>query len=92
MVSQLIEAMKLSQKTIDEINRHTNPRNMLVVNVAGIRRLDTPIRVECIESAGPISKGMVMKVTAVKVTTTNKLLYFIHQSYYPYNCFEIVNQ
>ncbi len=82
--------MRLSQKTIDEINRHVSPRNMLVVNVAGIRRLDTPIRVECIQSVRPIRKGMILKVTAVKVTTSNKLLYLIHGAYFPYNCFVIL--
>lgn len=84
--------MKLSQKTIDEINRHTNPKNMLVVNVAGIRRLDTPIKVMCKTSVGTIEKDMVVEVMAVKVTTSNKLLYLIHGKYFPYNCFAILNQ
>lgn len=82
--------MRLSKKTIDEINKYTSPNNMLVVNVAGIRRLDTPIRVMCIVSDGPLRKGMVLSVTAVKVTMMNKLLYLIHGTYYHYNGFVIL--
>ena len=82
--------MRLSKKTIDEINKYTNPKNLLVVNVAGIRRLDTPIKVKCIASIGPIRKDMELEVMAVKVTMTNKLLYLINSRYYLYNCFVIL--
>ncbi len=86
------EMMKLSKKTINEINKYNSPNNMLVVNVAGIRRLDTPIKVKCITSVGPVKRGMVLNVTAVKVTTTNKLLYLIRGQYFLYHCFVILTK
>jgi len=63
---------------------------MLVINVAGLRRLNTPITVKCLKPIGPIKRGMTLNVYAVNVTTSNMLRYLIHGTYYPYRHFEIL--
>jgi len=82
--------MELSQKTIDEINKYTSPKNMLVVNVAGIKRLDVPIKVQCVRDIGLFKAGMRLNVTAVKLTVHNELLYEINGRFQLYNCFMIL--
>ena len=84
--------MKLSKKTIDEINRYTSPDNLLVAKKAGLYRLRVPIKVKCIIPVATLKEGMLLEVTAVRVTVSNGLVYLIHGKYYPYNCFVIINQ
>ena len=84
--------MRLSKKTIDEINRYTSPDNLLVANKAGLYRLRVPIKVKCIAPTDSLKKDKLLEVTAVRLTVSNGLVYLIHGKYCPYNCFEIINQ
>ena len=84
--------MKLSKKTISEINRYTSPNNLLVANKAGLYRLRVPIQVKCIHSVGSLRNEMLLEVMAVRLTVNNGLVYLIKGKYYPYKCFVIVSQ
>jgi len=84
--------MRLSKKTIDEINKYTSPENILVAKKTGLYRLRVPIKVKCVIPLANMKAGVLLEVMAVRLTVNNRLVYLINGKYYPYNYFMIEPQ
>jgi chorismate mutase len=81
----------LSDKTIQEINRHTDPSSLLAVTVEKLKRIHTPFPVKCVKSVGNIQEGQVVLVDEVSVSRKYSLIYKIRGSYYAYSFFYILD-
>ena len=79
----------LSDKTILEINKHTDPSSLLAVTVERLKRIKTPFNVVCIQSTGKIKKGQVVVVDSVHVSKRYSLIYQIGKKHYSYRYFQL---
>lgn len=81
----------LSDKTIEEINRYTDPSSLLAVTVEKLKRIKTPFPVMCVKSVGNIQEGQMVLVESIHVSRSYSLLYKIQGSYYAYSFFRIMD-
>jgi hypothetical protein len=81
----------LSDKTIEEINRHTDPLSLLAVTVEKLKRIRTPFSIRCVQAVGDIQEGQVVMVDEVSVSRNFRLIYKIRGSYYAYSFFHIMD-
>jgi hypothetical protein len=81
--------MILSDKTIEEINRHTDPSSLLALTLNRLKRINTPFQVLCIQSIGRIQEGQVIIVDSVHCSKSHTLIYMIGGKYYSYKYFRL---
>jgi hypothetical protein len=83
--------MILSDKTIEEINRHTDPSSLLAVTLDKLKRINTPFQVLCVRSIGNILKGTNVWVDSVHCSKSHTLIYMIGGKNYSYRFFRLTD-
>jgi hypothetical protein len=80
----------MNKKTLEEINKFTNPDTCLFIGSKGLFRINTPFKVISICKIKEIKPGSILQVGKVKCSKDSRIIYIIDERPYHHRYFELI--